>query len=538
MQNGDCFMLSHLNLCKPAMSALEQHQRLVRTLLTQFQTQDSSARLIETHISSVILAGEHAYKLKKPVNFGFLDFSERAQRRHFCHEEIRLNQALSDGLYLRVADIFGSADAPSFDAKGEIIESAIVMRRFADGARLDEVLAHEGLALEQMDELATRLAEFHAQAPRAEPGSTLGEPATVYFPMAQNFEQIRPLLLSEDAASHTQLERLRLWTETRYASLQTLLAARKREGFVRELHGDMHLGNMARVDGKIIIFDAIEFNDSFRWIDVMSELAFLLMDLQDRGLPAHANRLLNRYLEHTGDYAGLELLRFYQTYRAMVRAKVALLGVAFGGTHEQIAAARAHYARYANLAEQFSQDAHTQLIITHGFSGSGKSRAALILAESLGLIRIRADIERQRLYPERGEAGLNSGRYSPEATAQTYQRLYELAEGLLQSGWGVILDATYLKIATRAPLLEMAKSLGIPFHIIDMHCPNALLRQRLLSRAKAGGDPSEATLDVLSAQQSDTDPLSDEEMPKALPLRCDTAVEGQIAALMGLLAPA
>jgi aminoglycoside phosphotransferase family enzyme len=520
------------------MSALDQHQRLVRALLAQFLIQDPSARLIQTHISSVILAGDKAYKLKKPVDFGFLNFTDRAQRRHFCHEEIRLNQALSDGLYLHVADISGSVDAPSFGAEGDVIESAIVMHRFADGARLDEVLAHEGLALEQMDELAIRLADFHAHAPRVEANSTLGEPATLYFPMAQNFEQIRPLLASEDVVSHAQLERLRLWTEARYAQLQALLAARKHEGFVRELHGDMHLGNMARVDGKIIIFDAIEFNDSFRWIDVMSELAFLLMDLQDRGLPAHANRLLNHYLEISGDYPGLELLRFYQTYRAMVRAKVALLGVAFGGSDEQIAAARAQYARYANLAESYSQAAPTQLIITHGFSASGKSLAAQILAESLGLIRIRADIERQRLYPERGEAGVNSGRYSPEATAQTYQRLLELAQGVLKSGWGVILDATYLKIATRTPVLEMANRLGVPYHIIDMHCPDELLRQRLLMRAKAGGDPSEATLEVLNAQQSSAEPLSDAEKPKALPLRCDTAVEGQIAALMGLLAPA
>jgi len=520
------------------MPALEQHQRLVRALLAQFQTQDPGARLIETHISSVILAGEHAYKLKKPVNFGFLDFTDRAQRQHFCHEELRLNQALSDGLYLHVVDIAGTPDAPIINGTGEIIESAIVMRRFADGARLDEVLANEGLPLERMDELAEHVARFHAHAPHVERDSHLGEPATVYFPMAQNFEQIQPLIAANDAPSHAQLERLRLWTEAAYACLQTQLAARKQKGFVRELHGDMHLGNMAMVDGKIIIFDAIEFNDSFRWIDVMSELAFLLMDLQDRGLPAHANRLLNRYLEISGDYPGLELLRFYQTYRAMVRAKVALLGVAFGGSDEQIAAARAQYARYANLAESYSQAAPTQLIITHGFSASGKSHAALILAESLGLIRIRADIERQRLYPERGEAGLNSGRYSQEATAQTYQRLLELAQGVLKSGWGAILDGTYLRIAARKPVLEMAKRLGVPLHIIDMHCPDELLRQRLITRATAGGDPSEATLEVLNAQQSSAEPLSDAEKPKALPLRCDTAVEGQIAALMGLLAPA
>ncbi|MGD9887823.1 MAG: AAA family ATPase [Halothiobacillaceae bacterium] len=513
------------------MPALDHHHQLVRALLAQFQAQEPSARLIETHISSVILAGEHAYKLKKPVNFGFLDFTDRAMRQHFCHEELRLNQALSDGLYLHVVDIYGTHDAPNFDSHGELIESAIVMRRFADGARLDEVLAIEGLPLERMDELAAHVAHFHAHAPRVAADTSLGEPATVYFPMAQNFEQILPLLPQNDAASHAQLERLRKWTENTYTHLQPLLAARKHSGFVRELHGDMHLGNMALERGKIIIFDAIEFNDSFRWIDTISELAFLLMDLHDRQLPAHANRLLNRYLEHTGDYAGLELLSFYQTYRAMVRAKVALLGVAFGGTHEQIAAARAQYARYANLAESYTQTTQPQFIITHGFSASGKSHAALILAESLGLIRIRADIERQRLYPERGETGLNSGRYSPQATAQTYQHLLQRAQGLLQAGYGVVLDATYLKAEQRQAPKALAQSLGIPFHILNMQCSEELLRQRLLNRAQQGNDPSEASLDVLQMQQKTAEALNIDEMRHALHLRCDAPAEGQIAEL-------
>lgn len=524
------------------MSALDQHQRLVRALLAQFQTHDPSARLIETHISSVLLTGEHAYKLKKPVNFGFLDFTDRAQRRYFCEEEIRLNQGLSDGLYLHVADIFGTHDAPSFDAQGEIIESAIVMRRFADGARLDEILAHEGLPLEAMDELAARIAAFHAQAPRVglavEQASKLGEPATVYFPMAQNFEQIKPLLEANDSERHAQLERLRQWTEAAYARLQPLLAARKRDGFVRELHGDMHLGNMARVDDKIIIFDAIEFNDSFRWIDVMSELAFLLMDLQDRKLPAHANRLLNRYLELGGDYAGLELLRLYQTYRAMVRAKVALLGIAFGGNEEQIATARAHYARYVDLAEQFTQNTQPQLVITHGFSGSGKSHAAMILAESLGLIRIRADIERQRLFPERGEEGLSAGRYSPHATTQTYQRLLDLAQGLLQSGWGVIIDATYLKHAQRQSAFDLALNFNAPFYILNIQCNETLLQQRLRTRAEQGKDVSEATLGVLQLQQKNAEAFNAEELRHALHLRCDAPAEAQIAEWVnGVLKP-
>jgi aminoglycoside phosphotransferase family enzyme/adenylate kinase family enzyme len=516
-------------------AALDAHRTLVAALLQQLQAQDPAARLVETHISSVILAGDRAWKLKKPVDFGFLNFTDLAQRIHFCHEELRLNRTLGGGLYLDVALIRGTPEAPRLDGEGEVLEAAVVMRRFPDGAQLDQVLTREGLPLARMDELADRIAAFHAAAPRVGMDSPLGEPATVYAPMAQNFEQIKPLLDPDDAPCYEQLERLRLWTEAAYARLASTLATRKRGGFVRELHGDMHLGNMALVDDAIVIFDAIEFNDSFRWIDVMSELAFLLMDLEDRGLPAHAHRLLNRYLEHTGDYAGLALLRFYQTYRAMVRAKVALLGVAFGGTPEQVREARTRYARYVDLAERYTQPGQAQLLITHGYSGSGKSHAALILAESRGLIRIRSDIERQRLFPERGEEGLFAGRYSPQATEQTYTRLLALAEEVIQAGFGVILDATYLAAAPRQAARALAERLGAPFHILAMHCPEDTLRQRLLARARAGGDPSEATLEVLTAQQQRAEPLDDGEKRLALPMRCDAPAEGQIAEMLPVL---
>lgn len=514
------------------MSALEQHQLLVSNLLKLFQQTDPQARLLQTHISSVILFDQQAWKLKKPVNFGFLDFTDAAQRAHFCAEELRLNQALSDGLYLHVAPIYGTAQAPSLQESGEALEHAVVMRRFDDGERLDEVLLREGLPLEHMDTLATRIAQFHTQAPRVNVTSMLGKPEIIYHPMQQNFEQIQPLLEAQNDAAHAQLEGLRIWTESQFTRMKALLAQRKAQGFVRELHGDMHLANMARMGDRIIIFDAIEFNDSFRWIDVMSELAFLLMDLQDRGLPAHASRLLNCYLEHTGDYAGLALLRFYQTYRAMVRAKVALLGIAFGGSEEAVAAARRQYQRYADLAEHFTTSHSPCLVITHGYSASGKSHASLVLAESAGMIRVRADIERQRLYPERGDPGLNQGRYSAEATSHTYQRLLDIAASLLDAGFGVILDATYLKAAQREAAHQLAKQHACPFYIIDIECPSKVLEQRLLERNRLGNDVSEATLEVLHAQQSHAETLTTEEKPFTLQLRCDAPIEAQMAAVL------
>ena len=516
-------------------AALDQHRTLVRALLQQRQAEDPAARLVETHISSVILAGDRAWKLKKPVEFGFLDFTDLSRRIHFCHEELRLNRVLGGELYLEVAEIRGTPEAPHFGDGGELIEAAVVMRRFPDGAQLDEVLTREGLPLERMDELADLIAVFHATAPVVDMAGTLGEPATVYAPMVQNFEQIKPLLDPADGERHAQLERLCLWTEAAYARLAPTLAARREEGFVRELHGDMHLGNMALMEDRIVIFDAIEFNDSFRWIDVMSELAFLLMDLEDRNLPAHARRLLNRYLENTGDYAGLELLRFYQVYRAMVRAKIALLGVAFGGTPEQVAEARARYARYVNLAERYTWPGTPRLVITHGFSGSGKSHAALILAESAGLIRVRSDIERQRLFPERGEDRLYAGRYDPQATETTYARLLDLAEKMMRAGFGVILDATYLKAGPRRMARALAQSLGAPFHILSVQCPEEIMRQRLHTRTSSGKDASEATLEVLNAQMQGAEALDDEERRIAFPLRCDAPAEGQIAGLMTML---
>jgi aminoglycoside phosphotransferase family enzyme/gluconate kinase len=484
----------------------------------------SSIREIQTHISTVLLTGDYAYKIKKPLDLGFLNFASLADRKRFCEEELRLNRRLAPQLYLDVVAFTGSPDKPRFDGDDAPFEYAVKMRQFDQDGLLDRVLARGELTLGHMDEIADRVTRFHAEAAIADDSMPFGTAEAVYAPMAQNFEQLAPLIT--DPEQKAQLERLEAWTAARYEELRPLLAARKQEGHIRECHGDMHLGNMAFVDGDIAIFDGIEFNDYFRWIDVMSEIAFLVMDLDDREAHAHARHVLNRYLERSGDYEGLRLLRFYQVYRAMVRAKVSSIRLSQGGLanaeREQILAA---YQSYANLAEHYTTLHKPAVTITCGVSGSGKTTVAQGMVDRLGAIRVRSDVERKRLFGLPAEAdtksGMNTGIYSPDASAKTYARLHELSRVIAESGFLAVADATFLKKNQRQPFAELARALDCPYLILDIEAEPDELRRRVTERAEAGTDASEADLNVLEQQLSEREPPADE---AALPLRSDESL--------------
>jgi aminoglycoside phosphotransferase family enzyme/gluconate kinase len=488
---------------------------LIRALLApeRYEHPVEGVELVETHISWVLLAGEYAYKIKKPVDLGFLDFSTLAKRRHFCEEELRLNRRLAPQIYLGVVAITGSVDDPRVGATGEPIEYAVKMRRFAQEAQLDRVLARGQLKPAHVDALADELARFHGEIAVAGPGTPFGEPAAVYAPMHENFEQIRPRV---DAALHAPLAQLEQWTQAAHKRLASALAARKRDGFIRECHGDAHLANMALLDAEVVLFDCLEFNEDLRWIDVMSELAFAVMDLDDRGQPDFGWRLLNRYLEQTGDYAGLKVLRFYQVYRALVRAKVAAIRLSQAGLRdEERAHALEQYRGYVELAERYTRAGATPLMITHGVSGSGKSTVAQLLLESYGAVRVRSDVERKRLaglHPmARSESGIDAGLYTADLSRQTYARLGELARAVIDAGLPVIADATFLKRAQREAMRALAASLHVPFVILDTTAPEEVLRARVRIRRELGHDVSEATAVVLERQLATREPLGAEE---------------------------
>ncbi|KAB2310387.1 AAA family ATPase [Betaproteobacteria bacterium SCN2] len=474
----------------------------------------SPIRLIETHISWILLTGEFAYKIKKPLDLGFLDFSTLDKRLAACREEVRLNRRLAPDIYIGVVPITGTPAAPRLNGAGEAFEYAVKMRQFPAEATLDKLDAEGGMTARQVESIAATLARFHLQdCDRAGPDSPYGTPEAVWKPVGQNFAQVAPLL--ENAADRSLLDALSRWSESAHARLAPLMAQRRQSGFVRECHGDLHLGNLAWVDDGLLVFDCIEFNPELRWIDIQAEIAFFYMDLLQRGHDEWAWLFLNLWLDETGDYAGLALLRYYTVYRAMVRAKVAAIRMAqLAGAERETALAEVR--ALLQLAMRLTDSLPASLGITHGLSGSGKSTVTHRLMQNPGAIRLRSDVERKRMAGLAALAKSNSGvgekLYAADATQQTYARLAELAGILLDAGWPVIVDATFLMRWQRDLLRDVAKAREVEFRILDFPLPIATLEARILQRARAGGDASEADLSVLQHQLATQEALGADEL--------------------------
>ena len=472
-------------------------------------------RRVETHCAWVLLTGEFAYKIKKPVNFGFLDFSTLEKRRFFCAEEIRLNRRFAPHIYLDVVNITCTPQQPRIGGEGPVLEYAVRMRQFADDGLLSLLAEQQRLQEAHIDQLVQTIGEFHGEAERAPPDSIYGDPQHIYHWVRENFEHIRPSLHNDD--ERERLAHIQQWSELQQRQLVPLLEQRREGGFIRECHGDLHLGNITMIDGRVTPFDCIEFNAELRWIDVISEVAFLVMDLDDRDYSGFANHFLNGYLQIGGDYAGLAVLRYYLVYRAMVRAKVAILRrqQATPAT-ENYRRATHEYHQYASLAEKYIARQPIALLITHGLSGSGKSTLARRLCESAGLIQVRSDIERKRLAglaaADRSHSVTGGGLYTAAQTAATYARLATLATTILQAGYSVIADATFLQQGYREHFRQLALELRVPFVIIHCEATDEELERRILGRDAAGRDPSEANLDVLQAQRRALEPLNEQEL--------------------------
>ena len=471
-------------------------------------------RIIETHISIVVLTGPFAYKIKKPVDLGFLDFTTLEKRRLYCDEELRLNSRFAPEIYLDVVRISGTPETPRIGGTGEIIEYAVRMREFPQEALADRVLARGELTPRQVDALSAGIARFHSDAPRSSRIDGFSTPEAVLAPALQNFAQIR--LLPGQAGFMPVLEKVEAWTRQEHGRLREILAGRKREGLVRECHGDLHLGNIVILEGEPRAFDCIEFNPELRWIDVMNEVAFLVMDFQAAGRTDFARRFLNGYLEATGDYAGLRVLRYYCAYRAMVRAKVMLMRAGQQGcTPEDEASATALFGRYLGVAAGCAQPSGSFVLITHGFSGSGKTTLSQPLVELTGAIRVRSDVERKRSHglaaKDRPGSGIAEGLYGPEATESTYGRLLDLAGIVVEAGHGVIVDATFLQRRQRDMFRALAARAGVPFLIVDFTASEEILRDRILARSEQGADASDADLAVLEHQLGTHEPLQADE---------------------------
>lgn len=512
------------------MSISQTYQALIDWLSTpnHFSDDCEQVQRIETHISCVFLTGQYAYKLKKRVNFGFLDFTELTERKRFCEMEVQLNRRTAPQLYLDVLPIYQNPQKPDQVSWTEqpglvVVDYLVKMNQFDPEKVLSRYLLHTPLSDSQINQLAGAIARLHQQADSITPGDFLGSPACVLEPMTDNFPSLLALLdcpqlktTQDDFDCQTlrdRLNQLELWTRNQHTLLAPMIEQRQQQGYVRACHGDLHLDNITLINDQPVLFDGIEFNDQFRWIDTLSDLAFLLIDLDFRQKPGLALAILNRYLQQTGDYAGLVLLRFYQTYRALVRAKIT------GLRYQQLdpCSAEARYVlntmvAYIDLAEHYAylHQASPTLFIMQGLSGSGKSYYAEQIHQQVGALVISSDRERKRLYGIQNTTRVSDAEksvlYSAHMNQATYQALYQACQSALQSGLSVVADATFLQARHRERFIEMAESAQRPYLIISLEPDADLAEQRITEREQLNLDPSDANAQVMRRQLDQFEP--------------------------------
>ena len=484
----------------------------------------------------MLLTGEYAYKIKKPVDFGFLDFSTLERRKRYCEAEIELNRRFAKSLYVDVVPIVQTPNGARIALSGDAIEYAVRMRQFASELQLDRQVAAGAVDAADLAEFGAALAAVHAGLPAVDPSTEFGTAAAVFKPVDENFEQIRrSAFAAVDARTIAALERA---SRVEHARLVETFDARRRDGFVRECHGDLHLANLVRLDGTIQAFDCIEFSDALRWIDVLSDAAFLLMDccVRDRADLGYA--FLDRYLERSGDYAGVATLRFYLVYRSMVRAKVAALRAQSAGD----GAARGTFEAHVAFARERAFERPAAIVLMCGVSGSGKSWLAERLVPRFAAVRVRSDVERKRLAAleplARSGSNLDEGLYTAEATDALYRRLEQCAAAAVDGGERVILDATFSNAARRAQIRALASRRGVRCVTLNCTAPRALLIERIERRARSHADPSEATVAVLERQLQRHEPPTDAE-PSVMTLDTSEpidveAVARRLEALLGM----
>ncbi|MDX8403286.1 MAG: AAA family ATPase, partial [Mariprofundaceae bacterium] len=460
-------------------------------------------------ISWVFLTGDFAYKIKKPVNFGFLDFSSLAKRKKACADELTLNRRLAPEMYLDVLPIYkntgrnepnyligkDTGDSRSTD-DGNIVDYCLKMVQFDQHDLFDTRLQQYRFDPRWMDQLALSIAQFHLSAEQTPYIETFGSPEFLQSHIQESLHV---------AAEHfTTGEMPEILTSLKNKSRECFnvsrekLAIRQRDHHIRNCHGDLHLKNITLFHHIPTPFDCIEFNDEFRMIDTMNDAAFLVMDCDSKGRSDLGYRFLSRYLEQTDDYDGLQLLPLYLSYRAGVRGKVSCLSVNTTLQQGEVLALYNTAGHYFTLAEQYLSSSQPRLFILGGLSGSGKSHLALLGLKHEKAIIIRSDATRKRMAKSHADLLL----YSNEMHQMTYQSMFNAAATAIKAGFSVILDAAFLHPASRQTAIALAATLNIPFSFYWLDIDKETLRERVKQRIAENSDISDADLNVLEDQLS------------------------------------
>ncbi len=469
----------------------------------------SALQLVETHISWVLLTGEFAYKVKKPVCFPFVDLRSVERRAFFCAEELRLNGRFAPQLYLRVCPVTLAAGRARIDGRGEVIDHAVCMRQFRAADELTTLLAAGELAPQALSAFGQELARLHQALPLADAGASWGQPESVTALLSRNVAEC--LQAADSLGTAAAVRSLSADFAARIAAAEPWMASRRAEGRVRECHGDLHAGNIARYGGRLLAFDCIEFEPAFRWIDVAEEIACLYMDLLTRRCGAHAQGFVGGYLLESGDYGACRLLQLYGAHRALVRAKVAALRAASATDPRSRAGGREEHLRYLESARELLAVHRPQLILMCGLSGSAKTWLAERLAPALQAVHLRSDVERKRLgglsAQQRPGSGLEQGLYSAAMSAATYERLRQCAAAALGGGLSVIVDATCQRREQRARLASLGTECAAAVQVVFCHAPQEVLGQRIAARERSAADVSDADRSVLLLQQARFEPI-------------------------------
>ncbi|MEM1242339.1 MAG: AAA family ATPase [Cyanobacteria bacterium P01_H01_bin.26] len=489
--------------------------------------------LVQTHTAYVLLTGDYAYKIKKPVNYGFLNYSTLAKRKHCVEEELRLNQRTAQDIYLEAVPIYKEGETFSLSGNKEPVEYAVKMNQFPTGSLFSDLLDQGQLTPELMQSLAHQVADFHRRTATNERIQSFGTIARLRQAFDENYAQSQAYI--GHGQTQQQLQETQAYTDQAFTEWKKCFQNRIENNKIRECHGDLHLRNICLWQHRIFLFDCIEFNETFRYVDTMYDVAFTVMDCDARGRSDLGSTFLNTYLEDTGDWEGLEVLPLYLSRQAYVRAKVTsfLLDNPTIVT-DQAQKIQTQAKAYYTLAWLYTQRQSGRLILMSGLSGSGKSTVAQKLARLIGAIHIRSDAVRKHLggipLQQRGDASL----YTPAMTQKTYERLCSLGIQLAKFGYTLILDAKYDRITIRKAVLNQAKAADIPVSILVCEAPLAILRQRLQQRT---GDIADATAELLTSQQATAETLTNGEKSLATYLDTSTDIGEKIQAIAVQLSP-
>lgn len=469
--------------------------------------------VLQTHISWVVLAGDRVYKVKKPVDFGFLDFSTLRKRRYYCHQEVSLNRRLCADLYLGVVPIRLDGEHVRVNgSRGRIVEYAVKMRRLPQDRMLDHLLAAGGVAAADIDQIASRMARFHAEAETGPQVNRSGSSRVIRRNWIENFDQTESFI--GNTISQEQFDFLRAWFEASMRRMRSTFRQRVAEGRIRDGHGDLRASAICMIE-PACIFDCIEFNERFRHADVAADIAFLAMDLEAKGHAAFAELFVERYIDESGDAGLREVLDFYLCYRAFVRGKVeGFLAVDESApANERESAADTARDRFAQAVRAARRAHPPVLLITCGLSGTGKSAVAGALADVYGMEIVASDAVRKGLAGvapgEHAPDDFEQGIYSASFTRRTYQAMLRRASEAVEQGSSVVLDATFSSRAWRDAAARVAREYGALFLCLEYRLDESVARERINARTRSGSSVSDATWETYLNQRERFEPVAE-----------------------------